>query len=55
MEDKGNNNQSTQESPPVTQHRHQEAKDFTKEVIEELFFSASANSAPARTPDKNKK
>jgi hypothetical protein len=52
MEDKGNNNQSTQESSSVSHHRHQAAKEFTKEVIEELFSSASANSAPARTPDK---
>ncbi len=52
MEDKKNNTQSTRESSSVSQHRHQEAKDFTKEVIEELFSSASANSAPARTPDK---
>ena len=54
MEDKGNNNQSTQESPPVSQHRHQEAKDFTKEVIEELFSSDKSDAAKslARTPDK---
>ena len=57
MENKKNDNQSTQESSSVSQHRHQEAKDFTKEVIEELFSSdksdkSDAAKSPARTPDK---
>lgn len=54
MENKKNDNQSTQESSSVSQHRHQEAKDFTKEVIEELFSSdeSAAAKSPARTPDK---
>jgi hypothetical protein len=54
MENKKNNNQSTQESSSVSQHRHQEAKDFTKEVIEELFSSDKSDAAKslARTPDK---
>ena len=54
MENKKNDNQSTQESSSVSQHRHQEAKDFTKEVIEELFSSDKSDAAksPARTPDK---
>ena len=54
MENKKNDNQSTQESSSVSQHRHQEAKDFTKEMIEELFSSDKSDAAksPARTPDK---
>ena len=61
MENKKNDNQSTQESSSVSQHRHQEAKDFTKEVIEELFSSDksdksdssdTAAKSPARPPDK---
>lgn len=54
MGKKENNNQSAQESSSVSQHRHQEAKDFTKEVIEELFSSDKSDAAksPARTPDK---
>ena len=54
MENKKNNNQSTQESSSVSQHRHQEAKNFTKEVIEELFSfdKSDAAKSPARTPDK---
>ena len=54
MGKKENNNQSAQESSSVSQHRHQEAKDFTKEVIEELFSSDESDAAksPARTPDK---
>ena len=53
MGKKENNNQSAQESPSVSQHRHQEAKDFTKEVIEELFSSDKSDAAksPARTPE----
>ncbi len=54
METKKNDKQSTQESSSVSQHRHQEAKDFTKEVIEELFSSDKSDAAksPARTPEK---
>ena len=61
MENKKNDNQSTQESSSVLQHRHQEAQNFTKEVIEELFSSDksdksdssdTAAKSPARTPDK---
>jgi hypothetical protein len=48
MEDKGNNNQSTQESSSVSQHRHQAAKEFTKELIEELL-STGSDDTPART------
>ena len=45
MGKKENNNQSAQESSSVSQHRHQEAKDFTKEVIEELFSSDKSDAA----------
>ena len=54
MENKKNDDQSTQEPSFVSQHRHQEAKDFTKEVIEELFSSNKSDAAksPARTPNE---
>jgi hypothetical protein len=42
MKEKKNNKQS-QESSSVSQHRHDAAKDYTRELIEEIL---SANDAP---------
>ena len=56
METKKNDKQSAKDTSSVSQRRHEEAKEFTKELIEELLSSASDNSAPARTPEnKNNK
>ncbi len=55
METKKNDKQSAKDTSSVSQRRHEEAKEFTKELIEELLSSASDNSAPARTSDKNNK
>ena len=42
-----NNKQSTQESPSVEEQRHKEAKEFTRQLVEELLSSADAS-----VPDK---
>ncbi len=39
MGKKENNNQSAQESPSVSQRRHEAAKDYTRELIGELLSS----------------
>jgi hypothetical protein len=41
MENKEYNNQSEQESSDTSQHRHEAAKDYTKELIEEILSSNS--------------
>ena len=41
MENNENNNHSEQESSSHSQHRHEAAKDYTKELIEEILSSNS--------------
>lgn len=38
-----NNKQSAQESPSVDDHRHKEAKEFTRQLVEELLSSSDAS------------
>ena len=55
METKKNNSQSEPESPSAAQHRHEAAKDYTRELVEELLSSDDSDpsaSSPARTPEK---
>jgi hypothetical protein len=48
MENKNNDKHSAKETPSVSQRRHEEAKEFTKTLIEELLSSDSGG-ALART------
>ena len=41
MENKKNINQSQQESLSDDEQRHEEAKNFTRETVEELYSSAT--------------
>ncbi|MBR6304982.1 MAG: hypothetical protein IKR37_05115 [Paludibacteraceae bacterium] len=50
METKKNNSQSEPESPSAAQHRHEAAKDYTRELVEELLSSAH----PSVSPDDKK-
>ncbi|MBR1381799.1 MAG: hypothetical protein IJ554_04930 [Paludibacteraceae bacterium] len=51
MENKNNDKHSAKETPSVSHRRHEEAKEFTKTLIEELLSSDSGG-ALARTPDE---
>ena len=50
METKKNNSQSEPESPSAAQHRHEAAKDYMRELVEELLSSAH----PSVSPDDKK-
>ncbi|MBQ8704895.1 MAG: hypothetical protein IJ548_01160 [Paludibacteraceae bacterium] len=44
MENQKNNNPSAQESSSVSQLRHEAAKDYTRELVEEIVSSTRSSS-----------
>lgn len=57
MENKENNTnaQSAQESSAVSQHRHKAAKDYTKELIEEIVSSQAPKTSKTTEPSNPNK
>lgn len=47
-----NNSEPEKESPIVEQHRHEEAINFTRELVEEIVSSANSSSKQDNSPSK---